>query len=533
MTENTPKAREEFPSCKSRLENLHEYATSTTFASTVQVIEHPNRKEDLVLIASADIPSGSTIFTEEAILSTCDVKATSYTPSLSSSLPFDWQRLLQQYLYLSDEKKELIATLSTAGVMSQSARQIDPTREDEWREGVRSWIRKKKGVTEDEMLGIVARIETNCHSQPLDRHDDVVAIQHSFSNEEDEEEHVGLFIIGSFMEHSCRPNATVLLEFEKGQPAVMHLRSITNIKKGELIQIAYVDTEYLPLVERQNLLAPRGFACSCGDCTRLDRFRTFVCHDAECGGPASVLLDLEENDDKNLPQNLMAECLVCHKRQIVSKVDLSSEQHLETEEMSDSCLDQDFNGTEETEENQILTLITPVLLDLQKTIIDKKPPSNSRATISFNDLPSLKTDLTCPLHPTHHFFYNFLKMNLFHNPYFPMILSEKHESLHVFWGCLYLVISSVGMQCGIEETRWNSLWMAKMGLELAEKMVTVCKDDCVDELMVQSIKDWSRWAAQFALNETEIAFGKESEEIDEVLELMESMSIESCNSPSR
>jgi len=77
----------------------------------------------------------------------------------------------------------------------------------------------------------------------------------------------GIFMIQSCLNHSCKPNAALMLNEEHtGTGSSIKIKATRNIKKGEEILISYID-ENLQRIERQKLLkGSYQFDCNCQKC---------------------------------------------------------------------------------------------------------------------------------------------------------------------------------------------------------------------------------------------------------------------------
>eukprot|EP00158_Paraphelidium_tribonemae_P004216 Partr_v1_DN26639_c2_g1_i1_m69264 len=77
---------------------------------------------------------------------------------------------------------------------------------------------------------------------------------------------VGLLTIGTFVNHSCEPNAGY--RYKRGTGKTISFLARRDIKKGEEVCINYVDTD-APYEDRRNaLLRQYGFECDCAKCVR-------------------------------------------------------------------------------------------------------------------------------------------------------------------------------------------------------------------------------------------------------------------------
>ena len=263
-------------------------------------------------------------------------------------LPLDWQRLL--YVWIHELHREKIAAgggrgghdddangdanndaeplrrrsttahwlqanLTGDGVTSALAQRVDPDRMAEYRQGVKAFrericrLRKRKRQrrrvkaeeaeldpdpdvpvpSTDELCAMLHIIETNCHSRP---YADVVegGVVKEPPLEEEEEEHVAIWLLGSMMDHSCCPNAMCVPQPRRlpsypptpttttttkttthravvEEAAVLEVRALRTVHPGDPVTISYTDMEFHTTHERQRVLARRGFQCACPMCT--------------------------------------------------------------------------------------------------------------------------------------------------------------------------------------------------------------------------------------------------------------------------
>jgi hypothetical protein len=175
---------------------------------------------------------------------------------------------------------EMVDHLSTDGVTSALACGINGSRTLDDRlslESFRKYLIKTEGKKPsskrlkrtpnlDTLERILCIVETNCHSRewPIDNMPDTV---------DDEEEWIGVWFVGSMMDHACQPNATVHLSIVD-EEAELVVRAIHDISPNDPITISYIDEEFVPTEVRLDHLTPRGFACHCSMCHVDDPERT-------------------------------------------------------------------------------------------------------------------------------------------------------------------------------------------------------------------------------------------------------------------
>ncbi|CDP00361.1 unnamed protein product [Coffea canephora] len=90
---------------------------------------------------------------------------------------------------------------------------------------------------------------------------------------------VGLWLLASFINHSCEPNVRRL---HIGDHLLIH--ASRDIKAGEELTFAYFDV-FQPLRNRKDMVEIWGFSCSCRRC----KFEEGLCHKEEMGEVAMVL----------------------------------------------------------------------------------------------------------------------------------------------------------------------------------------------------------------------------------------------------
>ncbi|KAI9023326.1 hypothetical protein DFJ74DRAFT_668740 [Hyaloraphidium curvatum] len=261
-----------------------------------------------VMVAARDFEPGDVIFHEPPLLHTSPRPPFKNNPYRSVPLPHDWQRLLLHYTHIlggPSEAKEFalgaLAALSTDGVTSTLAQETDPDRLPYWRSGAKQWTERyrknaKKAkskpppVSIDAIEHLIHVIETNCHS--ADKADGTQDdLGSDLGDAVEIEEEVGVYFAGSFCNHSCLPNATVILNPPDADaaapdasstaagphPTWLTLRCIAPIAKGESITISYTDESMLPAAHRQSRLTIRGFTCHCELCSSDDVMRAAQC----------------------------------------------------------------------------------------------------------------------------------------------------------------------------------------------------------------------------------------------------------------
>lgn len=265
------------------------------------------------MVALVDFSPGDIIFTEPPLLHTSPNPPIKGNPFPAVELPRDWQRLLQHYVHIctgpEEEKTKVLKALdilSTDGVTSPLARKTDPERIPYYRSGAKAWLEKlrarakksktakKPPVTIDDIERLVHVIETNCHSRDKFDPEQMEEEDEEEELDMDMEEEVGVYFAGSFLNHSCLPNASATLNpsvlpdskeggstssspDSSGKPGWLTLRCISPIKKGEIITISYTDESFMPAMHRQARLTMRGFKCKCELCTAPDVFRAVSC----------------------------------------------------------------------------------------------------------------------------------------------------------------------------------------------------------------------------------------------------------------
>lgn len=268
-------------------------------------VDDSDGRVDRSLVSLVAFQPGDDIFCEAPLLHTAAVEC---TPTGAVDVPQDWQRLLHHYIHLKTASEagdkdaadalQALALLSTDGVTSSLAQKTDPERITYWRNAARNFLdrlrtKAKKAkkprppVTIDEIQRLMQVIETNCHSRDaddggVDPLDALEALEGSDISEIEEE--VGVYLAGSLSNHSCVPNAIVVLhpadDPDPSKASRLSLRCILPIAPEDPITISYTDESFLPMTHRQARLAIRGFKCSCRLCAGQDVVRGLVC---SCG----------------------------------------------------------------------------------------------------------------------------------------------------------------------------------------------------------------------------------------------------------
>lgn len=218
-------------------------------------------------------------------------------------LALDWQRLLYVWICLRqssniDDENEIAeifaplhlmeSELSTEGVTSNVAQDVDPQRLSDYRLGLvafRKRLKKKLAngrhpklqlPSVQELERMLCQIETNCHARPFP--DASVPVG---EHEVEKEEWVGIWLMGSMANHSCVANVAAVitspscLPFENGKPTHpqlwLELRAVRPIKEGDEITLDYHGSSILcSSIERHQKNARRGFMCSCPLCLGKD-----------------------------------------------------------------------------------------------------------------------------------------------------------------------------------------------------------------------------------------------------------------------
>ncbi|GAO46600.1 SET domain-containing protein [Saitoella complicata NRRL Y-17804] len=317
------------------------------YADNVELRLHPQSDPsipaDRYLVATRDYKIGEVIFTESPILHTQHPYAQTFQPSTNLNLAFDWQRILHLYAHLrtTDDGPECalvklgLNVLSVDGATNAIAQEEDEDKLKDHKESAKAWVnrwkerrrnknkKKKKGgaaapapaageeekgeewvPTVEEIERLIHVLETNCHSRsshpdPVrgetaspttststkgDDWEDEDAAEKEDEDEEEEEEQCGLFLLASFMNHSCLPTASVLLPLASSSPPTLTLICTKPIKTGEEVTISYHDQEFIQTEDRRMLLRRRGFVCECVMCSGdvADYARAALCTNSGC-----------------------------------------------------------------------------------------------------------------------------------------------------------------------------------------------------------------------------------------------------------
>ncbi|KXS22192.1 hypothetical protein M427DRAFT_26820 [Gonapodya prolifera JEL478] len=179
-----------------------------------------------------------------------------------------------------------------------------------------------------DLLRLVSILETNCHSRAHSFKNEPVAATSPDDADPPRDESLGLYLAGSFMDHSCAPNATVVLRGVSQSPedaGVLTLLCLRTIPPNTPITINYTDSEFIPTKERRQTLFRRGFLCACEACCGRDIARAGICS-GSCGGIGIVsptpIEDGSESEDQAddsavedpSGETLMFSCDICARR---------------------------------------------------------------------------------------------------------------------------------------------------------------------------------------------------------------------------
>lgn len=390
--------------------------------------------------------------------------------------------------------------LSTDGVTGDLAKETDPERKTDYDTACRKWLdkvkerRKKKKkknekdaivssnnastptlqtITIDMIRKLVYILETNCHSSAMNPVNEIVAIE----GDEEVEENVGLWLVGSLFEHACLPNATAVLRFTE-EKATLTLRALSNIKKGDMITISYQDREYETVAERQASLLRRGFVCRCNACSLADIFRPMICSKESC-----IVLPATKNDETNWA------CISGHA------IDKDWQEY--AEEKEEALVD------EETEGEILLAVVDAMMEHLSSAVDFSHTQATSQDVVSFAKtmsalIPNLNAalkNMLDPIHVCHASIYQFVRQNLFFNPN-AVFIFKGQTSL----ACAFLVASNywyvekLGMNPYHEDLRHNLWWLALSAIEASSKnsasegdlkqVAKVALNACLDQVMV-------------------------------------------------
>ncbi|KAI9014845.1 hypothetical protein BC832DRAFT_589329 [Gaertneriomyces semiglobifer] len=288
----------------------------------VNVVEHPHpSRNDRVLVAARPFSIGEVILTEAALLHTVHSVCKEYpSNAFQSELPLDFEILCYEFIrrrveasVKSDveelDRLELVWDLSADGILSSIAMETDPERLNVYLRDIKGFlktIRKQLPKplhtylpTSDELLELLGIIETNNHSEMIQEESTV-------QRERDDtccDEHCGLYLIASMMEHSCSPNAITQLDPTSDRITLIATKPIT---AGDHITISYADLEYVPRHEREAKLRRRGFVCRCSICEAPDACQAIHCQAPECRGVVTPMHDFDGGTD-------IMKCTTCAK----------------------------------------------------------------------------------------------------------------------------------------------------------------------------------------------------------------------------
>ncbi|KZT24902.1 SET domain-containing protein [Neolentinus lepideus HHB14362 ss-1] len=404
---------------------------------TVRLADENGQIKGRGLFASTLFEPGQLIFKERPILHTSISNARSFIPTPELEIPYDWQRLLYLYSHFrrhrlhSNVLDSILTDLSLDGVCSDPARDADPDWEPEVREWAEEWVQwynsqnlfSQWKPTSEEIFRLIAILETNSHSRDEDDMRDLqdprsdaqnilstnmdvdMNINTSVATGEDEQikdEACGLWIMASMLNHSCLPNCTVFIPPTKrtGEESILYLRCIRPVSAGEELLISYHDEEFLPTLDRQAMLMPRGFKCHCPLCSGHVReyMRSAACSNSSCAGGQGtccpVMIDGE----------MRWVCDRCNRM-------LSEDEVAAVEEKEEQWMG---------EWEQILAMTSGEIPATQCThllayqVIQHLADSWIISFPNDSQLPSLPNlSFLFPLHPNHSHIYSFLKYILF------------------------------------------------------------------------------------------------------------------------
>ncbi|KAJ3341529.1 hypothetical protein HDU93_004689 [Gonapodya sp. JEL0774] len=418
--------------------------------------------------------------------------------------------------------------------------------------------------SEKELLHLLAVLETNCHSRAV-----APSMGGSVSSDADDpdpprDESVGLYLAGSFMDHSCAPNATVSLSPPKidlepaqteGNLTLLCLRAIS---PGTPITISYSDNEFVPTQSRRQALLRRGFLCTCDACSCRDASRAGSCF-GTCDGtgilaprPSDNGSDDDDGEEEGAVEDpsgevLVFECDICDTRCsteeaqafIAAEIEIEDdvEQQLRIVEGVLEVVQQWLSGSVESGFEKKLDdwsgLVAPrlVVSQWQKDLLQRvgslsmkaksKKKGSSRTDKDRVSGSGQVSRAAVELHMIHSTFYQFVKENLYSNPNFRIVFTHPeaplHATIYLAAACLRILDLSASASGELtplansslpetarvvfsEDLRHHFVWMAKMA-KLARKTVL------------------GRWAAGLAEKMSTIMYGEDSEERREASEL--------------
>jgi hypothetical protein len=362
-------------------------------------------------------------------------------PSESVELALDLQRLLDEWTFLKasndkdvQAKLEALQTLSCDGVDSVIAVETDPERTQDYQRAAKQWVdklrakRKKKKPSEAvyspsqaDIYNLLKLIDTNSHSRPYQTAND--------------EEMVGVYIAASLPNHSCLPNATVIIADEmEPHPMRLTLKSIRPIRAGEAITINYVDMEISSRELRRERLKKRGFLCQCEICHQPG-WRDFA-NVASCQSCKGGLVALSYKN------GWMCDlCKIEWDEGQVSAFDAA----MKNTELSEELDDEEIENITEAYDRYLIQLF-----DLLETQLDDvKLALEGDDVFGHFEYPAMFPGF----HPMNHQFYTYVKMITFDNPDFESVFGPRH---HI--SLLWLLLTQIRLSAQIRDERDEALW---------------------------------------------------------------------------
>ncbi|KAI3659490.1 hypothetical protein MP638_004552 [Amoeboaphelidium occidentale] len=410
------------------------------------VVKHPER-QDNVLLATSDIEADEIIFTEQSRLNSINTTTLSRKETVSKDLNIDkdWTRLLLNWInFIINEDEHALkafSSLSSDGVLSPVAIENDPDRLESYERDAKllhRYVNKKcKGQntripSQADILRMICILETNNHSDELD----------------DGELWCILGITASMMEHSCLPNATVILSSD----GIITLKSTAKITSGDMITITYNDKEYLPTKFRREFLLHRGFVCNCSLCSGevYEYCRPFSC--SVCtSGYVFVRGD-----------GSLGKCETCNTESEIDPTLLRKEEELRNNQ------------------DQILEDVNKYLSFLHERLL------NNDLNLSWLDANGCRVNLQTDMEPCHEIYYNFIKQVLNENG--ADVFNECFDvgPLASFLACVWLVSCNLRLFKRLcpdyysEDYEHNEKWLKDT---LSSSIVKISYDaECLTEL---------------------------------------------------
>lgn len=462
---------------------------------SVRTVEGQGGRKDRGLFAASAFEPGQLILKESPILHTSHPIARAFIPTADLDIPHDWQRLLFLYAthrrsnQLSQVLDGIIVDLSMDGVCSDLAREADPDRESEFQEWAQEWIswyHQQGGSdgtswqpTAEEIFRLIAILETNSHSRDEDDMRDLLdprtgvvptntsdtmdmAMTMSASTDEHEDDETkdeacGLWIMASMLNHSCLPNCTVFIPPTKrtGDEAALYLRCIRPVSAGEELLINYHDEEYLPTLDRQDILRSRGFDCQCPLCSGRVReyMRSAACSNLGCIGGQGVCCPVRANGEIRW---ICDHCGGALDALAISAVEAKEQEWMGQWEQILAMTIGDIPAEQCTH-----LLAYQVLQQLSRSWAVSLPANGGSITPPF--LPFLS-----PLHVTHSHVYSFLKYILFEQSFW-LRQQFGDDGVHAVLLCMLAVIERAlsslgdgGLSLNVsEERRVLGYWLVK------------------------------------------------------------------------